>query len=119
MYLKYCLISLINFFSGIFIGFLINYFRNKKILKSSKFSNSFLDSQTELLNYSKSLKYHFLCTSKLLDNISKEYKNLHQYMSKNTDKLLLHSKDNNDLSLKNPINRDSLIKIPRDYSDDS
>ncbi|AXN01986.1 YhcB family protein [Candidatus Purcelliella pentastirinorum] len=119
MFLKYFSLSIINLFVGICIGLLISYLKNKRISKINQSSDFFINNEIKLHNYKNILTYHFSHTAELLSKISEEYKNLYKHMSESSKDLLFNDNENNESLFKNSIHKDSLIKMPRDYSDDS
>ncbi|WDI78329.1 YhcB family protein [Candidatus Purcelliella pentastirinorum] len=119
MFLKYCFISIINLFVGICMGLFISYLKNKKTLKINHSSDFFINNEIKLNNYKNILTYHFSHAAELLSNISEEYKNLYKHMSQSSNDLLFNDNKNNESLFKNSMHKDTWVKTPRDYSDDS
>ncbi|UDG81497.1 Inner membrane protein YhcB [Candidatus Profftia lariciata] len=115
---EYALISLII---GVLIGALIMYFGNPKFYKQKILQNKLEKSNNELIQYRQELLNHFIHSAKLLDNIANDYRQMHDYMTKISSKLLpdISHKDNPFYyHLTDPEYNRTLVNYPpRDYSE--
>jgi len=116
---EYALIGLVV---GIIIGAVVMRFGNRKLREQRSMQYELEKTKAELADYREEVTSHFAQSAELLDNVARDYRQLHQHMAKGSTELLPNLPGE-----KNPFvyqlnkaeadNDQSSVQMPRDYSE--